>query len=394
MDDTMLARFGLDPATVHLNHGAFGVAPVRVRRRAADLRERVERNPHRFHRVELARLVAEARERAADFLGIDPGSTGWVRNVSEGTSAVLGSLDLSAGDELVIGNHGYGAVRLALAHHARRRGARVVEATFSVGASEAEIVASYAAATGPRTRLVVVDQITSPSAMVLPVERIADAVRAAGPAALRVLVDAAHVPGHLDLTTLGGGVGIAELGADHWVGNLHKWAYTPRGSAVLWSRPGREIVPTVLSWNLTDGYAAAFDHPGTSDYAGWLTVPEGLDFWAELGGWAEVRRLGALVAEGQLLLAQALGTSTEGLPDSPAPAMRLVRLPDGVLAETAQVGPLYERISAAGVEVPPVLLDGVGHLRIAAAPYNTVEDYRRLAQVLGAILTEPVPAAG
>ena len=128
MDAAFLEAFGLDPDVLHLNHGAFGVAPVAVRQAAAAWRERAERNPHRFNRVEVSGLIAAAREGAAAFLGIDPSRSAWVRNVSEGVSAVLGSLALRPGDELVIGTHGYGAVRKALSHHAARAGARIVEA--------------------------------------------------------------------------------------------------------------------------------------------------------------------------------------------------------------------------------------------------------------------------
>ena len=96
VDPALLEAFGLDPDVLHLNHGAFGVAPVVVRRAAAAWRERAERNPHRFNRVEIGGLVAAARERAAGFLGVDPSRAAWVRNVSEGVSAVLGSLELHA----------------------------------------------------------------------------------------------------------------------------------------------------------------------------------------------------------------------------------------------------------------------------------------------------------
>src|SRR5512142_890341 len=179
----MLEAFGLDPDILHLNHGAFGVAPVTVRRAAAAWRERAERNPHRFNRVEVSGLVAAARKRAAGFLGVDPARTAWVRNVSEGVSAVLGSLELRPGDELVISTHGYGAVRKALGHHAARSGARILEA-------------AYAAACSDRTRLVVIDRITSPTATVVPVAAVA-AAAAGTAAATRVLVDAAHAPGQL-----------------------------------------------------------------------------------------------------------------------------------------------------------------------------------------------------
>ena len=163
MDAALLDSFGLDPDVLHLNHGAFGVAPVRVRRTAQAWRDRAERNPHRFNRVDLPPLVAAAREQAAAFLGIDPSRAAWVRNVSEGVSAVLGSLELRPGDELIIGSHGYGAVAMALRHRGARTGARVVEASYPVGADDDTIVSAYAAACSSSTRLVVVDRITSPT---------------------------------------------------------------------------------------------------------------------------------------------------------------------------------------------------------------------------------------
>ncbi len=199
-----------------------------MRRVAAAWRNRAERNPHRFNRVELPPLIAAARDRAAGFLGIDPSRTAWVRNVSEGVSAVLGSLELRPRDELVTSTHGYGAVGIALRHHAARAGAEVVEAAYPVGAADATIVSAYAAACSSRTRLVVIDRITSPTATVIPAAAVAAAV--AGPGR-SVLVDAAHAPGQLDDD-------IVAFGADHWIGNLHKWAYTPAAARSCGAGPG------------------------------------------------------------------------------------------------------------------------------------------------------------
>jgi isopenicillin-N epimerase len=376
MDAALLESFGLDPGILHLNHGAFGVAPVAVRRVAASWRDRAERNPHRFNRVELPPLIAAARERAAGFLGIEASRAAWVRNVSEGVSAVLGSLELRPADELVISTHGYGSVGMALRHRAARAGAQVIEAVYPVGAADAAIVSAYAAACSSRTRLVVIERITSPTATVIPVAAVAAAV--AGPGR-SLLVDAAHAPGQLDDD-------IAAFGADHWIGNLHKWAYTPRGSAILWSRPGAEVTPAVLSWQLQDGYAASFDYPGTWDYAGWLAAPDGLAHWEALGGWPTVARLAGLVSDGQKRVAGALGVSHERLPAVPAPAMRLVPLPDGVLSSPSQADMFYQALSGERVEVAPIYFCGTAYLRIAAAPYNTADDYDRLADTVRDLL--------
>jgi isopenicillin-N epimerase len=367
-----LEVFGLDPSVTHLNHGAFGCAPLQVRASATAWRDRAERNPHRFNRVELPDLITAARSRAADFLRLDAESCALVRNVSEGVSAVLASLGLAAGDEIVLATQGYGAVRIAASHWATRTGARVVDAKFPAGATDDEVVSAYAAASGPRTRIVVVDAITSPTAAVLPVKAIASAVSAP------VFVDAAHAPGTL-------ADAITDLGAAYWVGNLHKWSYTPRGSAVLWTADEvrDSVSPLVLSWQLPEGFSLAFEYPGTWDYAGWLAIEDGLRFWQEIGGWDRVAMLSDLAGQGQRIVAASLGTDIACLPQTPAPTMRLVALPEDWVKSAEDADELYEWLSTRHrVEVAPTLVDGAAYLRIAAAPYTRLDDYDRLASAL------------
>lgn len=372
MDAEIVDQLGLDARTTHLNHGAYGVVPRTVRAAQAAWQARSEANPHRFDRVEAPGLVAAARARAAGFLGVDAGSVGLVRNVSEAVSAVLGSLDLAWGDEIVLADHGYGAVRLAAEVWARRRGARVVMASFALDADDDAIAAAYATATSAHTRLVVVDQITSPTAMVLPVAQVVTAVNAP------VLVDAAHVPGSLPTD-------IAGLGATYWVGNLHKWAYTSRGTAALWvAEAARDTTwPSVLSWQVGGDLGARFDYPGTWDYSAWLVLGDGLDFWAGIGGWEMVDRCCGTARRAQEVVAEALGTSLDGLPLTPSPTMCLVPLPTGMLTAPADVDVLYERLSTGHrFEVAPIFFGGHGYVRIAAAAYNTDDDYERLAAAL------------
>jgi isopenicillin-N epimerase len=89
-----------------------------------------------------------------------------------------------------------------------------------------------------------------------------------------------------------------------------------------------------------------------------------------------------MAADGQRTVAEALGVPLERLPVSPAPAMRLVPLPNGFVVSPDQSDWLYEALSAQRIEVAPVHFGGSGYLRIAAAPYNTAGDYDRLAGVI------------
>src|SRR6478672_6736578 len=367
-------RFELDPALIHLNHGAFGAVPRAVREAQDRARARIEGAPMRAFRDDLPDALAAARREAAAFIGVPDDSTVLVRNVTEAVGVVLQGLEVGPGDDVVVSNHGY----LTAGWSAQARGATLRTASFPVDADPADVVAAFAAAVTDRTRLVVIDQITSPTALVLPVAEVAAAV-----APVPVLVDAAHVPGALpDLD-------VEVLGVAFWAGNLHKWAYTPRAAATLWVAPEhREAMrPLVTSWSHGLAFPQRFDLQGTVDHSAWVAVPDGLATWRALGGWEQVQRSADLLVRGAELVRAALGTDTPhgGIPS--APCLRLVALPEGVADTTEAAEALWQQLYAAGFVVPPVAFAGRGYLRLAAAPYNDEDDYARLAAALPGVLT-------
>lgn len=365
--------FELDPALTHLNHGAFGAVPRSVREAQDRARTRIERAPMRAFRDDLPAALAAARESAAAFLGVRADGAALVRNVTEAVGVVLQGLDIGPGDDVVVSNHGY----LTAGWSAEARGATLRVASFPVDADQDDVVAALAAAVTDRTRLVVLDQITSPTALVLPVAAVAAAV-----APVPVLVDAAHVPGALP------GLDIEALGVAFWAGNLHKWAYTPRAAATLWVAPEhREAMrPLVTSWSHGLPYPERFDLQGTVDHSSWVAVPDGLSAWRALGGWEQVGRNADLLVRGAELVRTALGTDPPHGGTPSAPCLRLVALPDGVAETTESAEALWQRLYAAGLVVPPVAFEGRGYLRLAAAPYNDEDDYARLAAALPGIL--------
>ena len=365
--------FELDPDLTHLNHGAFGAVPRSVREAQDRARASIEQAPMRAFRDDLPAALAKARESAAAFLGVQSDSTALVRNVTEAVGVVLQGLDIGPGDDVVVGNHGY----LTAGWSAEARGATVRTARFAVDESPDEVVEAVAGAVNDRTRLVVIDQITSPTALVLPVAAVAAAV-----APVPVLVDAAHVPRALP------GLDVESLGVAFWAGNLHKWAYTPRAAATLWVAPEhREAMrPLVTSWSHGLPFPQRFDLQGTVDHSSWVAVPDGLAAWRDLGGWEQVGRNAELLVRGAELVRATLGTDTVhgGLPS--APCLRLVALPEGVAVTTEAAEALWQKLYAAGLVVPPVAFEGRGYLRLAAAPYNDEDDYSGLAAALPGIL--------
>ncbi len=374
VDDDVRDLFALDPTRTHLSPGAYGAVPRPVLETQRLWRRRAEADPHRFHQYELPQAVRTGRQAAADWLGVPRDSLALVTNVTEAVSTLLGSLDLGAGDEILLSDHGYGAIRVAAEAWCARAGAVLREARVALDADDAAVVAAYSEQLSERTRLVVVDQITSPTARSMPVAAVVAAARRTD---AMVVVDAAHGPGHLP-------VDVEALGADAWVGNLHKWAFAARGTAVLWLAPEwrGQVWPLVLGWSATARFPDCFDARGTADLSAWMAVPEALTLWEALGGWSMTQRNRELAAWGQQHVAAAIGVSLTGLPHDPAPAMRLVPLPAGVGGTEADAEALYERISQDGIEVGVICWGGRGWLRPGSQVFTTEDDHNRLATAL------------
>ncbi|MET8466066.1 aminotransferase class V-fold PLP-dependent enzyme [Micromonospora zamorensis] len=376
--------FSLDPAVSHLNHGSFGAVPIGVQRAQQRLRDEMEANPLRFFTQGLVDRIAHTRRHLAGFLGADPDGSALVGNTTTGVAVVLQSLGLQSGDEVLSTDHGYGAVSLAIQRECRRTGAVSRVLPIPLAASDEQLVQIIRAGLRPgRTRVLVVDQLTSATARLFPTATIVGVAREHG---VPVLVDAAHAPGMLSTT-------VASIGADFWVGNLHKWAYAPRGTALLAVAPQwrDRIEPLVVSWEQESGFPARVEWQATLDYTSWLAAPAGLFTLRSLGVDRVRAHNAALAAYGQRVVADALGVPPAQLPDPGGPevSLRLIPLPAGLAATIDAARALQARIGERlAAEVAVMSWNGRGWLRLTGQVYNTADEYERLAVRLPALLAQ------
>ncbi|MDP8222938.1 MAG: aminotransferase class V-fold PLP-dependent enzyme [Candidatus Lernaella stagnicola] len=379
----------LDPEITYLNHGSVGACPREVLAEQRRIQEQMEREPIDFFDRQGEALLDAAREALAAFVTAAPEELAFVPNATAGVNTVLRSLSFAPSDELLVTDHAYKACENALRFVARRSGAQVVVAPlpFPV-ASEQEIIAAVLERVTPRTRLALIDHITSPTALLLPVTQIVRELRERG---VDTLVDGAHVPGQAPLD-------IDAIGATYYTGNCHKWLFAPKGSAFLHVRRERqsEIHPLIIS----HGYAATsderskfwleFDWTGTADWSPFLALPRAISFHGELmpgGSAALMAQNHALALEARDLLAAALKTDPP-CPNSMVPAMTALPLPDRTDAEPTgyrtwdplqQILRYEHRIEAPILAWPasPKRL-----IRVCAQIYNERAQYERLAAVL------------
>jgi isopenicillin-N epimerase len=364
-------EWALDPGFLTLNHGSYGATPKMVLAAQDAWRQRMEAQPTRFFRREMPGALRHAADALAQFLGARGQDLAFVENATSGCNAVLRSLRLSPGDEIVVLDHVYGAVRNTVRFVAERAGAKLVAATVPFPRPMPDdVVAAVAASLGPRTRLAVIDHITSPSALVLPIARIVAACHAAG---VPVLVDGAHGPGHVDID-------LTAIDADWYAGNCHKWLNAAKGCAFLWARPDRQedLHPVSISHGFQGGFLAEFDWTGTCDPSAFLSVTAALDFHERLGGAALRARNATLAFEASAMVAGRLGTETGG-GNEVSGAMGLVRLPGPGTVEHA--AKLRELLMDLGTDTPVHALSGSVWMRLSAQAYNDMADYERLAGI-------------
>ena len=384
-------RWGLDPSLIFLNHGSFGACPLAVLDEQSRLRAEMEAEPVRFLVRELEERLDAARQALGAFVGAEPDDLAFVSNATSGVNAVLRWLPLHAGDELLTTDHAYNACRNALLAVAERSGAAVVTAKVPFPLSTPDAAAgAILAAVSPRTRLALIDHVTSPTGLVLPVERLVPELQRRG---VLVFVDGAHAPGMLPLS-------IDALGADFYTGNCHKWMCAPKGAAFLHVRRDRQelVRPLVISHGASSPrsdrsrFRIEADWVGTTDPTPWLCVPAALQHVGSLlpGGWPEVMtRNRTLALEGRALLCEALGIASPA-PDEMIGSLASVPLPPG---EIEPEGPLYidalqDALWDRDIEVPVMPWPAwPGRLlRIAPQIYNDRADVERLAEALRDLL--------
>jgi len=376
----------LDPDIIYLNHGTVGATPRRVLAAQRAVQDEIERQPSRFLLRELTSIIVgawrpehprmrEAATQVGAFVGARGDDLVFVDNATTGANGVLRSFPFEAGDELIVSNLGYGGVTLAARFATRERGAGLRTVTLSRPFSHAAIVAAFDEAVGPRTRMAIVDHISSETGIILPVAEIAARLKRRGVA---VLVDGAHAPGQIPLD-------VPTLGVDWYVANLHKWAFVPRSSAFLWVTPERQasVHPAVISWGLDQGFTTEFDLVGTRDPSPFLAAPAALAFIEELGGLAAIHAYTHDLAwRGAHYLAQRWGTAFE-TPRALVGSMATVMLPASAGSTREHAASLRDALLFEDhIEVQVHASADRLHARVSAQVYNDMADYARVAEAV------------
>jgi len=374
-------QFLIRPDVTFLNHGSFGACPRPVFERYQSWQLELERQPVEFIGRRSQELLREARTALSGYLSCDPDEIVYSQNVTTALNIVARSLPLKAGDEILTTDHEYGALERTWRFLCEKTGAKVMERELPLPLDDPdEVVEAVMAGVTPRTRVLFLSHITSPTAVILPIEKLIAKAREAG---IWTVIDGAHAPGQVP-------VDLHALGVDFYGGNCHKWLCSPKGAGFLYAR--REVQhllePLVVSWGwqARDPSPSRFidehERQATRDFSAYLSVPAAIEFQAandwdrvrdechELARWtaAEVAELTGLPA---------LST------DSPDWYAQMVTMPVPPGDQAGLKIRLYDEFK---IEIPVVTWRDQRFVRISVQGYNTRADASRLVDALAEIL--------
>lgn len=378
-------QFLIRPDVTFLNHGSYGACPRPVFEQYQAWQLELEQQPVEFIGRRRVDLLREARTGLASYLNADPDEVVYASNVTHALNIAARSLPLTEGDEILTTDHEYGALDRTWKFVGQKTGARyVIQALPSPLDDPDDVVEVVWAGVTPRTRVLFLSHISSPTAIILPIEKLIARARAAG---IWTVIDGAHAPGQIPLD-------LHALGVDFYGGNCHKWLCSPKGAGFLYARRDIQhlLEPVVISWGweARDPSGSKFidehEFQGTRDFAAALAVPDAIRFQAE-HDWPRVREeCHALAALAREQIAELTGLPPF-TPDSPAwyAQMATIPLPPG--DEVSLKRRLYDEYR---IEIPIVVWQGQRFVRISAQGYNTLADVNRLTDALATILRSEV----
>jgi isopenicillin-N epimerase len=370
--------WALDPTVKHLNHGAYGGCPTAVLEKSFEIKRRLESSPMRFFGLEWQAKLDHARAVLGNHVGADPSCLAFVPNATSGVAIALASCELAAGDEILTTNHSYRACRNQLERRAREVGARVVIVEIPLPFDPSQAIEAIAAGITARTKIALIDDITSPTAVIMPLREIIAKL-----AGVQVIVDGAHAPGTYPLE-------IDKHRVAFYTGNCHKWLCAPKACGFIVSREAFAR-PIVTSHGASPDYGpsnrmhAELDWAGTYDPSSQLSVPTAIETLAGVGTPHQIfARNHALVLALRDLVIDGLGGDKRHhlAPDSSLGVMAAIPIQ---LPPNTTPLEMTQRLLREGWELPIVAWPGQPLVRISAHLYNSIEDGPPLVEKLRAL---------
>jgi isopenicillin-N epimerase len=375
-------HFLLDPQIIYFNHGSFGATPRSVFESYQRWQRELELQPTAFFARRIPDLMRSSRETLAEYLGTSSQNLAYVTNATTGLNIVARSLKLGPDDEVLATDHEYGAIDRTWQFIAQKQGFKYINHPIDLPVLPANsLVDAFWQGVTPRTKVIYISHITSPTALILPVEEICRRARQQG---ILTVVDGAHAPGQIPLC-------LDELGADFYSGNLHKWLCAPKGSAFLYVRPEHHalIEPLVVSWGWQPGrdqskpFSEIVELQGTRDVAAFLAVPDAIRFQQE-HDWGWVRRHCHELAANTVQQIHAL---TGVPPLSPLTPQWFSQMVSATLPPGTDLPALYQRLNTEyHIEVPILEWKGFPLIRLSFQAYITESEAAQLLKALAAAL--------
>lgn len=378
----MKSQFLLNPEITYLNHGSFGACPKPIFEDYQKWQLALEQQPTQFITKDLPGHLKTSKTALANYINCEVDDFFFVPNPTFAINVIMRSLELRPGDEILASNHEYGAMDRTWHFYCKKAGAKYIRQEVSLPVvSKAQMIEDFWKGYSANTKVIFLNQISSATALIFPVKEICEKAQQLG---LIVIVDGAHVPGHIALD-------LQDIQADFYTGTVHKWMLAPKGCSFLWVKKEfqERLEPLVVSW----GYESEFpknqfldwhEFNGTKDMSAFLTVPAAVKFLTENDWWAKSGQCKKMIRDNYQRFCDLLGTN----PICPITEEFLGQM-CSIPANTAKPMELKELlIGKYNIEIPVMKINGKIYIRISLNAYNSQADLDKLYTSLAEIKSQ------
>jgi selenocysteine lyase/cysteine desulfurase len=274
--DALRGKYRLKPDYINLENGYYSMQSEPVLEAFIGKVREINYQASYYMRTTQFPDKLAVRAKLAAMAGCAPEELIITRNTTESLDTVIAAFDWKTGDEAVMAEQDYGAMRDMFALQARRHGMVATSVSLPMDPqSDDEIVQLYANAITPRTRLLMICHMVNITGQILPVKKVCAMAHAKG---IDVMVDGAHAFAQLDYR-------IPDLDCDYYGASLHKWLGAPLGSGILYVRRDKvaKLWPIYADASMADDDIRKLNHTGTHPVHTDLGIENAIAFHEAIG---------------------------------------------------------------------------------------------------------------
>lgn len=273
---TVKSQFSFADGLYYFNNASLGPSPLAVQNATNNYRATLDGFPSRYMWGAWQDEKEKVRKNVADLFSVDKEEIAITHNTTEGMNLIAKSMDLQAGDEIIIADHDHASAYIPWEVWQETKGVKLVRPKLPLlPKTVKDVVAVYEKAITAKTKVINICHIVNTNGMILPVKEISKMAHKKG---ILVAVDGAQTAGMFTIN-------LKDLGCDFYTASAHKWLFSPKGIAVFYAKKESQqyLKPLIVAHGHKDKSIRRLENYNTRNLPEYLGLGNAVAFHNTIG---------------------------------------------------------------------------------------------------------------